>query len=317
MAPSSEHAASYRQEALDLLGDIDVATLELEKDETNPDLVNRLFRAFHTLKGSGAMFGFDEVAGFAHHVETTLDCVRSGRVRVTNELIDLILAARDAIGILLVKSGAEQNASAGERDRIVKDLTTLQGITPAAHEAIPSQPQPSQQPADHTTPNIPMTYRVHFAPGRDVLKRGVDPLALLKELSRLGKAAITARVDHVPSLDELVPEESYLAWDITLTAAVSNEAVRDVFIFVEDECELEIVEGNAGNELDFQPDGDGIPTGETGDLSGQLLREFHLSTSSHAIGRWSTWTESARTRKLLVFSCGESIRSRAPRLTWG
>jgi two-component system chemotaxis sensor kinase CheA len=84
MAPSSEHAASYRQEALDLLGDIDVATLELEKDESNQELVNRLFRAFHTIKGSGAMFGFDEVASFAHHVETTLDCVRSGRVRVTN-----------------------------------------------------------------------------------------------------------------------------------------------------------------------------------------------------------------------------------------
>ena len=85
-----------------------------------------------------------------------------------------------------------------------------------------------------------MTYQVHFAPGRDVLKRGVDPLALLKELSRLGKAAITAQVDHVPSLGELVPEESYLVWDITLTAAVSMEAIRDVFIFVEDECELEI-----------------------------------------------------------------------------
>ena len=220
MGASSEHAASYRQEALDLLADIDIATLELEKDETNQDLVNRLFRAFHTIKGSGAMFGFDEVARFAHHVETTLDCVRSGGVRVTHELIDLILAARDAIGILLVKSETEQNAASGDRDQIVNDLDRLQGVTPAAREAIPSEPQPSLPPADRTTPNAPMTYRVHFAPGRDVMKRGVDPLALLKELSRLGKAAITAQVDHVPGLDELVPEESYLAWDITLTAAV-------------------------------------------------------------------------------------------------
>ena len=281
MAPSSEHAASYRQEALDLLGDIDVATLELEKDETNQDLVNRLFRAFHTIKGSGAMFGFDEVARFAHHVETTLDCVRSGRVRVTNELIDLILAARDAIGILLVKSEAEQNATSGDRDQIVKDLDRLQGVTPAAHEAIQSEPQPCQQPADCTTPNAPMTYRVHFAPGRDVMKRGVDPLALLKELSRLGKATIIAQVDHVPSLDELVPEESYLAWDITLTAGVSIEAVRDVFIFVEDECELEITECKDSNELEPQPGGDEIPTGEIGDVSGQLLREFQLEASEH------------------------------------
>ncbi len=281
MGASSEHAASYRQEALDLLSDIDVATLELEKDETNLDLVNRLFRAFHTIKGSGAMFGFDEVARFAHHVETTLDCVRSGRVRVTNELIDLILAARDAIGILLAKSEAGQDATSGDRDQIVKDLGRLQGVTPAVHVATQSAPQPSQQRVDRPTPNAPMTYQVHFAPGRDVMKRGTDPLALLKELTRLGKAAITAQVDHVPSLDELVPEESYLAWDITLTAAVSIEAVRDVFVFVEDECELEITECKDSNEPEPQPGGDEVPTGEIGDVSGQLLREFQLEASEH------------------------------------
>lgn len=281
MGPSSEHAASYRQEALDLLGDIDVATLELEKDETNLELVNRLFRAFHTIKGSGAMFGFDEVARFAHHVETTLDCVRSGRVRVTNELIDLILAARDAIGILLVKSEAEQNATSGDRDQIVKDLGRMQGVTPSAGAAIQSEPQPSQQAADCPTANAPKIFRVHFAPGRDVMKRGVDPLALLRELSRLGKAAISAQVDHVPTLDKLVPEESYLAWDITLSAAVPIEAVRDVFIFVEDECELEIIECEERNDLESQPGGEEVATGESGDISGQLLREFQLEANEH------------------------------------
>ena len=281
MGPSSEHAASYRQEALDLLGDIDVATLELEKDETNLDWVNRLFRAFHTIKGSGAMFGFDEVARFAHHVETTLDCVRSGRVRVTNELIDLILAARDAIGILLVKSDAEQGATSGDRDQIVKDLGRLQGVTPAAHEATQSAPQPSQQPADCTMPTAPMTYRVHFAPGRDVMKRGTDLLALLKELTRLGKASIIAQVDHVPNLDALVPAESYLAWNVTLTTNAPIAAVRDVFVFVEDECELEITECKDRNEPEPQPGGDEVPTCEIGSLDGQLLREFQLEASEH------------------------------------
>ena len=281
MGHSSEHAASYRQEALDLLGDIDIATLELEKDETNQDLVNRLFRAFHTIKGSGAMFGFDDVARFAHHVETTLDCVRSGRLRVTNELIDLILAARDAIGILLVKSEAEQNATSGDRDQIVKDLGRLQGVTSAAHEAIQSDPQPSLQPTDRTMPDTLMTFRIHFAPGRDVMKRGVDPLALLKELSRLGKATIIAQVDRIPRLDELLPEESYLAWDVTLIAVVSIEAVREVFIFVEDECELEITESKDSKDLEPQPSGDEVPTGESGDISQQLLREFQLESSEH------------------------------------
>ena len=193
----------------------------------------------------------------------------------------MILAARDAIGILLVKSEAEQKATSGDRDQIVKDLGRLQGATLAASETIPSEPQRSPQADDPTTPSAPMTYQVHFAPGRDVLKRGVDPLALLKELSRLGTAAISAQVDHVPSLDKLVPEESYLAWDITLIAAVTYEAVRDVFIFVEGECELEIVESKAGSELEPQPGGDEIPPGGTGDVSDQLLHEFQLEASEH------------------------------------
>jgi chemotaxis protein histidine kinase CheA len=281
MGISSEHAASYRQEALDLLGDIDVATLELEKDETNQDLVNRLFRAFHTIKGSGAMFGFDEVARFAHHVETTLDCVRSGRVRVTNELIDLIFAARDAIGTLLAKSEAEENASAGDRDQIVRNLNKLQGAVPAAPEAIPGETQHSQQPAEGATPKPVRTYRIHFTPGRDVMKRGTDPLALLKELSGLGNATILAQVDHVPSLDDLVPEESYLSWDITLTTGASIEAIREVFIFVEDECELEITDGCGLTEPGPQPDREDRLNCEGGEASGELLREFQLEASEH------------------------------------
>ncbi len=113
------------------------------------------------------------------------------------------------------------------------------------------------------------------------MKRGVDPLALLKELSRLGKATIIAQVDRIPRLDELLPEESYLAWDVTLIAVVSIEAVRDVFIFVEDECELEITESKDSKDLEPQPSGDEVPTGESGDISQQLLREFQLESSEH------------------------------------
>jgi two-component system chemotaxis sensor kinase CheA len=281
MGTSNEHAASYRQEALDLLGDIDVATLELERDETNQELINRLFRAFHTIKGSGAMFGFDEVARFAHHVETTLDCVRSGRVRVTNELIDLILAARDAIGTLLAKSEAEQNACAGDRDQIVRDLNRLQGVTSADHDAASTETQHSQHPVDRAAPNAPATYQVHFAPGRDVMKRGIDPLALLSELSRLGNATIVAQVERVPRLDDLIPEETYLAWDITLFTGVSIEAIRDVFMFVEGECELEITECKDSNELQPQRSVDETPKGENGEAGGQLLQEFQLEASEH------------------------------------
>ena len=69
------------------------------------ELIGRVFRAMHTIKGSGAMFGFDDIAAFTHEVETVFDLVRNGKLAVTKRLIDLTLAARDQITAMLDASG--------------------------------------------------------------------------------------------------------------------------------------------------------------------------------------------------------------------
>ena len=66
-------AETFLQEADELLGEIEQTTLGLGGGNPVEESVNQLFRAFHTIKGSGAMFGFTEVAGFTHHMETLLD----------------------------------------------------------------------------------------------------------------------------------------------------------------------------------------------------------------------------------------------------
>ncbi len=283
MGTDTQYAASYRQEALDLLADIDAATLELEKDESNLELVNRLFRAFHTIKGSGAMFGFDEIARFAHHVETTLDDVRSARVQVSSELIDLILAARDSIEILLVKSVADQNAHAGRRDEIVRNLNRLRGMADDTEHPVLTKGSGSQNAGPPPATNSHVAYSVRFAPGPDVMKRGNDPLALLKELGRLGEATAVARVEHLPELDMLVPEECHLSWEVTLVTDSSVEAIRDVFIFVEDECELEIELKSSGYPDRAEPPQAGADSvaAETSNESDGLIRDFQLEAAEH------------------------------------
>ncbi len=91
----TEYAEVFREEAGELLEELETSLLELEKDPADLKIVSRVFRAMHTIKGSGAMFGFDDIAGFTHHVETALDKVRDGTVPVSTELIDLTLASRD------------------------------------------------------------------------------------------------------------------------------------------------------------------------------------------------------------------------------
>jgi two-component system chemotaxis sensor kinase CheA len=83
----NDAAATFRQEAQELLEVLEQALLDLEHTPGDSDLIDSAFRALHTIKGSGAMFGFDAVAAFTHHVETAFDLVRKGKVAASRELI--------------------------------------------------------------------------------------------------------------------------------------------------------------------------------------------------------------------------------------
>lgn len=91
---------TFLHEAEDLLAQIEEVSVDFDVSDPSTESINQLFRAFHTIKGSGSMFGFDVVAAFTHHVESTLDQVREGTLEMSSELLDLILAARDHIKFL-------------------------------------------------------------------------------------------------------------------------------------------------------------------------------------------------------------------------
>src|SRR5271154_2903139 len=93
--------ASFHHEAADLLADLGVALLLLEQDPRNADVVNRVFRAMHTLKGSGASAGFRRLANFVHHVEEVFNRIRNKQLDTTPELIDATLKACDCCEMLL------------------------------------------------------------------------------------------------------------------------------------------------------------------------------------------------------------------------
>jgi len=86
---------SFREEAREILVELELSLLELGENPADMELVGRTFRALHTIKGSGAMFGFEELAAFTHNLENAYDEVRNGRLAVTAELVDLTLTALD------------------------------------------------------------------------------------------------------------------------------------------------------------------------------------------------------------------------------
>ena len=212
----------FRTEARDLLEEIEQGLLDLVEGTDDRELINAVFRGLHTLKGSGAMFGFDALAAFTHHCETAFDRVRKGEVRATPDLITAVLNARDHMRAL-VEDGAVGREAEGEE--LLADLHRVLALAdgPAAADA-----------AD------PTTWRIGFSLPANAMVNGINPLALLAELRSLGACEVVASTDAVPMLGELVPTECHLAWTVVLHTAEPRAAIEEVFIFVMDEMNLEI-----------------------------------------------------------------------------
>jgi len=238
MVEPNKFVEGFRQEAQELLVEIEAAVLDIEDNPEEHEAVNRLFRAMHTIKGSGAMFGFDDIAKFTHHVETALDKVRDGVVPITRELIDLTLSSRDQIKIMLEASMGGEAVDQGKNNEIINRLKIIMGE--GMEESSPGkkkQPPPGVPDIGEETE---MTYRIRLKPCAEIFQSGMDPALLLEDLRELGECTVVAQTEQIPILTSYNQEQCYLFWDITLTTAKDINAIKDVFIFVEDDCDIKI-----------------------------------------------------------------------------
>ena len=228
---------SFLEEAGEILVDLESALLILNENPSELELVGRVFRALHTIKGSGAMFGFDELASFTHRLETAFDEVRNGGLSITPALIDLTLAALDHIRSMLGPAsdsrGADKQARAAILERVQR-LTRSAATSPAIEE------KPRTITADSLSVADGQVWSIQFSPGPEMMRNGSDPLLLLRELGELGQLTVQASMAAIPPLRELEPERCYISWELKLVTRADADAIRDVFIFVEDTCDLVI-----------------------------------------------------------------------------
>ena len=245
---------AFREEGREVLVDLESALLELNDNRGDLELVGRVFRALHTIKGSGAMFGFEDLSTFTHNLENAYDEVRNGRLQISSELIDLTLSALDQIRAMLEEGqGEAQPADPAACAEILAKVRHLTGKPDrpkaAARSNLPVAGSRARNEAgsandcgngERVADGRMREWLVGFAPGADFMLNGANPLLLLRELGQLGGLSVIASMAAVPPLSELDPERCYVSWDIVLATAADRDAIRDVFIFVEDSCELTI-----------------------------------------------------------------------------
>lgn len=268
---------SFREEGREVLVDLEAALLELNENRTDPELVGRVFRALHTIKGSGSMFGFEQLAAFTHNLETAFDLVRNGRLEINSELIDLTLAALDQIRAMLEEGQGIPPADATACAEILTKVRQLAGIP--STELLAAAPEPQSNVAQDQSIG---TWRIRFAPGPEMMLNGTNPLLLLQELRQLGGLSVRASMAGVPPLAELDPERCYVTWEMVLATTAGHDAIRDVFIFVADSCELTI-EAEQSAQRDFVQ-------ADTADVAGRLQEPRAASVGRRTYDKDNTAT---------------------------
>lgn len=268
-------ALTFLDEAREMLADLEEGLLEIEQDPENRESIARVFRAMHTIKGSGAMFGFEEIVRFTHDVETILDQVRGGLVPITKELLSLTLEAKDHISVLLdgPQSGTKETRAVS--DTILARFKTL--VPPASQPSEPGDPACAQASENGQAQGEQETFWVRYRPAPDTFLSGAQPLALVEELLELGsKSQVVFHDAEIPPLESLDVHKAYGWWDILLVTNRGELAIRDVFIFVEDDGGVEIRDlcqgGLRGDDLEEMAS---IIRSNPHEISASLFQKFN------------------------------------------
>jgi two-component system chemotaxis sensor kinase CheA len=253
-----ESRAIFREEALDLLSELETTLLELEDCPQDLDLVNQVFRALHTIKGSGAMFGFDDIANFTHSLENVFDKVRNGGLVVTRDLVSTSFAARDHILGLLNGVDDAGNGSPEKGEEIQSDVRALLSGQPIhnAHDAPAEAAPDSVAAASELAPpeaQASAFYRIRIRPRDPKVDKELNLDPLFEDLRALGACTVSADESRVPDLAALEPRTLYLAWEVLLKTTAEQSAIQDLFFFTDIDLDVDIAQADADGNF---PDAD-------------------------------------------------------------
>lgn len=245
----------FLEEATDLINELEQALLLLEKSPDDQKLVEQVFRVMHSLKGGGAMFGFEEISEYTHHLESIYDFVRNGKLSISKDLLNITLHSVDHLKVLLQKEDQLLPEVKKQHEKLTKEILKLledieNGNTFQVQQDQKNQQTPQQKKAKKQAQNS--TFHIYFEPKPNIFDNGTNPLYLLDELHTLGQCKAIARIKNLPDFNQLEPQKCYIAWEIFLATANDSNAIRDIFIFVEDDCLLQIQQISEKNLFENQ-----------------------------------------------------------------
>ena len=232
----------YVEEAKELLKRLEDALLQLENNPKDNEGVEEIFRVMHTLKGNSSMFGLNEIASFVHNLETIYDNVRERKQKVTKKLLDITLKSLDHLNLIINDLKFENEVNKINNQKLTKEILDF------INEVEIGEDKPNKINKEVSNIEGGNFYHIFFKPSSEVLKNGTNPFFLIDEVCNMGNSFVIANFNskEITTIEDFDPGISIVSWDMFLETSYDINKIRDVFVFVEDESEIEIE--NYGNK---------------------------------------------------------------------
>ncbi|MDO9268945.1 MAG: chemotaxis protein CheA [Methylobacter sp.] len=242
----------FFEECFEGLEAMESGLLTLDMGDIDSEIINTIFRGAHSIKGGSGTFGFTVVAEYTHIMETLLDEMRDGRRKVTQPAVDVLLGSVDCLREMLTAIQNEQdvnNASVGKHKAALEVVLNggsmpEESVFPVEQELVGEDVSVNDDASDIDEEEpvrlAEQGWKIAFCPYLDLLKTGNDPVRLFRELNELGELTTTVNIQDVPGFYELDPEECNISWDLKVVGDISGDEIREIFNWVEGDCEMEI-----------------------------------------------------------------------------
>ena len=262
-------------ESRELLEQMEIALLRIEQESGDPEVINAIFRAAHTIKGSAGLFGLDYIVSFTHVAESVLDKVRGGELHIESDLAAHLLESSDHIGVLVdhAASGEQPDEASLKRSRelIARLNAYLGGADQPDEKAVKQAGTPvefEQRFARDSGSEVETdNWHISLRFGRDILRNGMDPLSFIRYLATLGRIVhVVTITDAIPSISALDPEACYLGFEIAFHSDANKSTIESVFEFVREDSFIRILPPRSKMteylELIRQMDGENLRLGD-------------------------------------------------------
>ena len=221
---------TFFEECEELLQRFEQLALDLSPGPIDREVMGEIFRSVHSIKAGAGAFGFQRLVAFTHDFETFLDQARQDGASLTPSDPALIVQAGDILADLVACARQGDDAPEGHETQMLTRIQDRLG-------------RETSEAADVEAAEVkaaPRDYRVRFKPFPSLYDCANEPQLLLRALEGLGACRITPVLDDIPMLDDISGEGGHLSWTIELRGVETEDAIREIFEFVEDECELTI-----------------------------------------------------------------------------